>query len=559
MIQRVHGGGVSLIADQAGCHDRSAKKTWTAYLADDAGQFEVAVNVEAQEKSLGFNFDGHAERLAAFLTKHVSETTAKVYCRVAPRSDPFTVEAQEKVIELGRSFPHPPFSVLSRDFAKPKIETLPALYSYLGQFIAHEVSNLGVLDADARLTELRTGAIDLDSLFDAPENDAESGQIWAGGVGVGQTDHSGGQHKYEDLPRRKDGSPLIADARNDDNLLLAQLHLGLSKFHQIVFRKVAGRNPIEAKRVTRQHVHSIVLHDYLRRLIDPWTYADVLKNGRKVIYPGPLGDRAAFIVPIEFSAACLRIGHSMVGEVYGGWQPGIDTLRQIENLKRSSRGERLSDEHRLDDGWQMPWDAMLGDSGERGTSRNAASAIDTLLANVLDDLPDSHVPKSAFAPSGKQIKSLSALTLLRGMQYRIPGAQTVLSHVNGVLEADGVQPIRQLTDPELLAFPQFDDLPQPGLRTRIKSDGWLHNTPLWLYCLAEARHQRSGCGMGPLASRIVMETIHAAIEASDDSIISEGRTVTFQVDPTLGNGATYDLQQLSEVVAGWSATDFEST
>jgi hypothetical protein len=50
----------------------------------------------------------------------------------------------------------------------------------------------------------------------------------------------------------------------------------------------------------------------------------------------------------------------------------------------------------------------------------------------------------------------------------------------------------------------------------------LDHTPLWFYLLKEAEIVAGGRSLGPLGSRIVMETLHAAIEAARPSILDEG-------------------------------------
>ena len=52
-------------------------------------------------------------------------------------------------------------------------------------------------------------------------------------------------------------------------------------------------------------------------------------------------------------------------------------------------------------------------------------------------------------------------------------------------------------------------------------------TPLWYYILREATFRGAfGSHLGPMCSRIVMETIHAAIEAAPGNIISGTPFVT---------------------------------
>lgn len=76
-----------------------------------------------------------------------------------------------------------------------------------------------------------------------------------------------------------------------------------------------------AQQQVRWHYQWIAIHDYLRRLVGPDVIDDIL---RPVKYVGPLGahtvwrDRRLFyrwrrapFMPVEFSVAADRFGHSM--------------------------------------------------------------------------------------------------------------------------------------------------------------------------------------------------------------------------------------------------------
>ena len=77
-----------------------------------------------------------------------------------------------------------------------------------------------------------------------------------------------------DLPRSPEGFALIGDHRNDENLLVAQTHLAMLKFHNAVCDMLArGPNPPadifkEARRIVTWHYQWIVLHDWVERLTE---------------------------------------------------------------------------------------------------------------------------------------------------------------------------------------------------------------------------------------------------------------------------------------------------
>src|SRR5690606_34363642 len=122
-------------------------------------------------------------------------------------------------------------------------EYVPAGYTYFGQFIDHDLSLMdrGTGDPGPGLptpcppVNGRSPALDLDSLYGSGFNDATPGfRNQAGRFAIGTT-ASGAPM---DLPRANPGAgqrvALIVDARNDENLLVAQFQLLLMKHHNRV-------------------------------------------------------------------------------------------------------------------------------------------------------------------------------------------------------------------------------------------------------------------------------------------------------------------------------------
>ena len=64
-----------------------------------------------------------------------------------------------------------------------------------------------------------------------------------------------------------DRAARIGDPRNDENLIIAQLHLAFLKAHNRLVDQ--GRTFAQARRVLRQHHQHIVIQDFLKRIADP--------------------------------------------------------------------------------------------------------------------------------------------------------------------------------------------------------------------------------------------------------------------------------------------------
>jgi len=85
--------------------------------------------------------------------------------------------------------------------------------------------------------------------------------------------------------------------------------LAFLRAHNALVKK--GSSFDEARVSLRQHYQWIIIKDFLTQIANPDIVQQVL-DGRINRYPR--GD--SFFMPLEFSAAAFRFGHSMVGNVY---------------------------------------------------------------------------------------------------------------------------------------------------------------------------------------------------------------------------------------------------
>jgi hypothetical protein len=414
---------------------------------------------------------------------------------------------------------------------------IPAGYTYLGQFIFHDITWLKDVDP---VKDRASAALDLDSVLGNQFLNAEpAGRCPVHGpLRLGLTAHGEGADDItfalpEDLPRKPRpaavraedkgpaGYPLIPDLRNDDFLSLAQTHLALIKFYNAVARwhGFNGERYAEAgaRRCFVQHFQSVVLHDYLQRLIDPAVYADVMAHGRRIIHPGRI-TKTSFHVPIEFATAAGRYGHSMIRGQYN-WN---DTHRNtdFENFYLLSHRNSEPDPLKmtmLPRDWIVDWarfydfrDLLSGVSPPGMTKK-----IDTRLTAALSKLPErirEHPEGDPPFPPDATF-NLARETLLRQRHFEMASAQRVIKLMNADLGGRAITPLtaRELSSsdfPPLTAV--FGDFPE-----------LLEKTPIWFYVLKEAELLGQGNRLGPMGSRLVMEAIHAAIDASDHSILHE--------------------------------------
>lgn len=422
------------------------------------------------------------------------------------------------------------------DNSDPASESqIPAGYSYLGQFLAHELTHMGNIDnlPDGKLPDQRASpGLGLDSLYDGVEFVTEqvNGRPVPHRIGLSKTKREWfcGPLNLEvdrDLGRDMNGKATIPDARNDSNLAIAQLHVALTRFHNAVAELSFLQNPDcrleHVKKTVIEHFQSVVLDDYLRRIVSPEVYSDVRENGAR-LWKAPADETGPTSIPIEFAAAAFRFGHSMVRQNYAGWSSvtGVGLYRAL-TLTHSGGGVVGSLESR----WLADWTRFFDFSqpahdwswlsrmlrSVRGISHGSHSSL--MFARPIDTrlaLDMSSLPPFIFEFDGP-FKNLAVRTLVLGGLMEFPSGQSAVREANTRLGKSGALPIREVSDidiPDRLnGTGPFDDLRQ--------------NTPLWFYILNEARIQQGGNRLGDLGSRIIMEVIYEILLNSTPTIASD--------------------------------------
>ncbi len=129
---------------------------------------------------------------------------------------------------------------------------IPAGFTFFGQFVDHDMTfdqtSLPQQQVDPKaLTNFDTPRFDLASVYGrGPQRSPELYDPAAPGRLLLARPHG-----IDDLPRRPDGRALIGDPRNDENLIVAQLHIAFVKLHNRLVD--AGLPVAAAQRETRWH------------------------------------------------------------------------------------------------------------------------------------------------------------------------------------------------------------------------------------------------------------------------------------------------------------------
>jgi hypothetical protein len=407
---------------------------------------------------------------------------------------------------------------------------IPAGFTYLGQFTDHDLTfdktnvMLGQHVSPAQLLQARSPSLDLDSLYGAGPADPGSAAFYeADGLHLkmGMTAAADGIVAKEgfDLPRGTGTTAaakrkaVIPDPRNDENLAVAQTHLAFIRFHNRVVDTLPASVPLaqrfeKARRKVTRHYQWMLRTDLLPRICAQSVVNNVFAHGRKAFEVGAIPTDVP-TMPIEFSVAAYRLGHSMIRKAYN-WNKIFDNgSGSLDLLFTFSGGSgNLGGGTRLPSTWIADF-RRLFDFNEAGRADlvvpvnkfNRAMRIDTKLAKPLEDLPGFPADEA----------NLAFRNLTRARMVRLATGQQMATF----LKSKGVR-LTKLTKAQIRDGNNgvtLDGLTEPQRAALLK------DTPLWFYVLREAElNQGRLKGVG---ARTVAETFHRAMEGSQTSIVRD--------------------------------------
>jgi hypothetical protein len=426
--------------------------------------------------------------------------------------------------------------------------SIPAGFTYLGQFVDHDLTfdktnvMLGENVAPIDLLQARSPSLDLDSLYGAGPTDPASEKFYeADGIHlkVGTTEPADGipAKVGHDLPRGAGSSnaakrkAIIPDPRNDENLAVAQTHCAMIRFHNRVVDTLPAATPdkfAKARELVVKHYQWMLRTDYLPRICAAGVVNSVFNQGRK-IFEVTATPTDVPTMPIEFSVAAFRLGHSMIRGAYNWnkiFDDGAGTLDPFLFGFTALSGD-LFGGLKLPSNWIADF-RRLYDFNENNkpdlvvaaAKFNRARRIDTLIAQPLANVP-------GLAPEA----NLAFRNLTRAKMVRLATGQQMATFIKN----KGVN-VTKLTSAQIRDG-SSNSASLAGL-TQTQRQAVLQNTPLWFYILREAEFNAGRLkGVG---ARIVAETFHRAMEGSEHSIV---RDTAFR--PSLGpNNATFRMVDL---------------
>lgn len=450
-----------------------------------------------------------------------------------------------------------------KDGADAEESGIPALYTYFGQFIDHDITFDPVStlvqhsDPDA-LTDFRTPAFDLDNVYGRGPNDQpylydDNGSKFLLGEALDNGAH--------DLQRNTASAAraLIGDPRNDENSIISQFQALMLRFHNRLVDENPGLDFASIQKIVRWHYQWVVVNDFLPKIVSSSVLDGLKTNGaydrKKIKF---FHWKKTPFMPVEFSAAAYRLGHSMIRPGYrlndddatllpifpvpadvpgappGGITPGLTGFqamvknRGIDWGRFIDVGEPRSYGAEIDD----PTNPASNDTKRR---LQLAYRLDTSVVTPLSVLPESVAPDKP--------RSLAQRNLLRGFELGLPTGQSIA-------KAMGVTP---LSDCEIIIGkavdkPEDDDVVGP-LSKIPQLAPFRDNCPLWTYILAEAALAKnikpvsipvspprdiSTPQLGEVGGRIVAEVFLGLMFGDRHSFLSVDPSWT----PTIGSAKT---------------------
>ena len=462
----------------------------------------------------------------------------RLFPRLDPRPDvaPFPSDLGLPGGPMDAIDPPPPNQPFARDNG-----LIPAGWTFFGQFVDHDLTldrtPLGMQQQDEdALRNFRTPFFDLDSVYgEGPNGSPELYEPGSGGrLRLREVPGATGASKF-DVPRDADGLAQLGDGRNDENVIISQLHAAFLQFHNVVFDKFKDLPPErrfrQANRLVRWHYQWIVLHEFLPLTVGAETVDQILWKGRRFYFPEVNGP----FMPIEYAGAVYRFGHS---QVRPGYRINATTARPLFTGADDPGGASLNGGFPFTAAEMVDWPLffVIG-----GSTPAPGKAIDSLLSTPLLDLPFPAVAEDT-PPSQR---SLAVRNLQRAIQLGLPSGQSVAARM-------GFLPLQQ----EEVWRVGVEGIPKtPEQQQRFDAINTLlrafrgQPTPLWYYILREAELLETvtlagggtGNHLGPVGGTIVAETMIGLLQADKRSFLSAAPNWTPDLGPAPGVFGIADL------------------
>jgi Animal haem peroxidase len=392
---------------------------------------------------------------------------------------------------------------------------IPAGLTYFGQLLDHDLTKDARVGTNGpwdrpieEISNLQSPILDLQVLYGRGPGHPPDGRLYEKdqvrlrvGKPVPSIGPYGCKERSFDLPLNQQTKlPDAADNRSNQHVIIRELTAVFARLHNAAVaqlkKKFSKRTELfyRARLQTVWQYQRLVCSDFLPRILDEEVYHSVFRQRRTRTQWN------VFSIPVEFSTAAFRFGHSMVRDAY--------LLSSYNDAKLRDLLEEAAKKGPLSRDWEIDWARFFPGVGAAHPS--TAMPIDTFITKPLHHLSEDALERFDLPVSlARQFTapSLPFLTLLLGLLSQLPPGQ-VASRAFGY-------PTLSIT--ELTTDCTGEVTPQGRI---LRQTGLDKETPLWFYLLKESEVRNNGNRLGPTGSRIVAETIFAALVQDPNSFVN---------------------------------------
>jgi Animal haem peroxidase/TAT (twin-arginine translocation) pathway signal sequence len=348
--------------------------------------------------------------------------------------------------------------------------------------------------------------------------------------------------------QRDGGKAIIADPRNDQQLIVLQMHVAMQMFHnKLVDRmRALGFSPAgvfeNARRMARWHYQWMVIHEFLPAIVGKATADAVYKeveNKAPIInlkYYRPRNRTGRPFIPVEFAVAAYRFGHSITRPRYTVQDVvttlGTRAVSSVPLFEAVAGDNNLNGSRAVPPRLKIQWSKFFNDplakpltaDGPVPRTARPVRQFDASLAGPLFRLP------STVQPDTSSSSLLAQRNLLRGRKMGLPSGQQV-ARLMGVTPLTNDQLSYNHRIRVTIPIPtsgtganvvnvedEFDEA-NANLKATLDKPEFAGEAPLWFYILKEAEIVGKGRELGPVGGRIVAEVLVGLLQKDPNSYL----------------------------------------
>ncbi|MBD0672618.1 peroxidase family protein [Streptomyces sp. CBMA156] len=429
---------------------------------------------------------------------------------------------------------------------------IPAGYTYLGQFLDHNITFQADVTFDSNTigdtTNFRSARVDLSHVYGlgpktqsfAFYDNLDVGKFWID------------PNRDYDVPRNPQGVPVIADPRNDNTIISIQIHHAFMLFHNAVVDMLKGSVPDvalfdTAKQQVVWHYQWMILNDWLPRIVKDTVYAKVKAAaetpGTPFLLFNPPQDTPVAL-PLEFTTAAYRL-HSLPVEEY---RLNHTTAGHLFNFRRPFsplRTEQVIDWHQF---FVIPPEA-----GQSQVEPQYAKRFDRKIIHAFLQMPPPIDSPLTWLEDSTEKEGLPDGNPYKDQPYSplLSIAIRNLRRANSFVRKDKTKGLPSGEDLAKEVYAKYNAGHDPYTPKDFGLPNGFDHVPPWYYVLGEgALEEKSDVGglkLGTMGSAIVGEVIAALIKADPDSYLTyNSKHSANPWKPTFG--ATKDTFYMSDLV-----------